>query len=97
MIDVIRIPDGLLLIALSALEQLSGSLSRQSVTSVGEPRHGIVAGNRLDGETNRFLERFLGARAQSAQDGFDLGEGLLDGSDVGRVDPLCQGKQVAHE
>ena len=67
------------------LEQLSGSLSRQSVTSMSEPGHRIVAGNRLNGETNRFLERFLGARAQSAQDGFDLGEGLLDRREVGRV------------
>ena len=48
------------------LEQLSGSMSRQSVPSVGEPRRGIVWGNRLDGEANRFLERLLGARPQSA-------------------------------
>src|SRR5215831_10744353 len=67
------------------LEQLSGSLSRQSVPSVSEPGRGIVAGNRLDGETNGFLERLLGARSQPAQDGFDLGERLLNGREVGRV------------
>jgi hypothetical protein len=76
---------------LNILEQLSGSLSRQSVPGVGEPRRCVVAGNRLDGEANRFLERLLGAGSQSAQDGFDLGEGLLDRREVGRVDPLCQG------
>ena len=69
----------------NAIEQLSGSLSRQSVPSVGEPRRGIVWGNRLDGKANRFLERLLGARPQSAQDGLDLGERLLDGREVGRV------------
>ena len=58
---------------------------------MSEPGHGIVWGNGLDGEANRFLERLLGARAQSAQEGFDLGEGLLDRREVGRVDPLCQG------
>jgi hypothetical protein len=52
------------------LEHLSGTLSRQSVASMSEPGHGIVAGNGLDGETNRLLERLLGAGAQSTQDGF---------------------------
>src|SRR5262245_12659955 len=63
----------------SPLEQLSGSLSRQSVASMGEPRCCIVAGNRLDGEANRFLKRLLGAGSQSTQDGFALGEGCSIG------------------
>src|SRR5262245_47699707 len=66
------------------LEQLSGSLSRQSVPSMGEPRCCIVRGNRLDSEANCFLERLLGAGSQSTQDGFALGERLLDGCEVGR-------------
>src|SRR5262245_32925981 len=72
-------------VAQDRLERLSDSLSRQGIPSMSEPGRRIVAGNGLDGEADRLLERLLGARAQSAQEGFDLGERLLDGSDVGRV------------
>ena len=67
------------------LEQLSDRLSRKNVPGVGEPRRGVVAGNRLDGEANCFLERLLRARAQAAQDGFDLRERLLNGREVRRI------------
>ncbi len=46
---------------------------------MGEPGRRIAAGNRLDGEANRFLERLLGAGAQPTSDRLELGDGLLNG------------------
>lgn len=37
------------------LEQLSISLSRQSVANAGEPSDGILVGDRLDSQTCRLL------------------------------------------
>src|SRR5512142_1873219 len=59
-----------------SLEQLSGSLGRQSVADVGEPSHGIIGSDRLDCYLHGVPERLFGASAQSAQDGLELGEGL---------------------
>ena len=45
----------------------------------------ILAGNSLDGEADRFLERLRGTGSESAQDGLDLGECLFDRREVRRV------------
>src|SRR6516225_6477318 len=68
-----------------ALEQLSDSWSRQGVTGVGEPRNRIVGSDRLYCHPHGFPERLLGASAQSAQDGLELGKRLFDWRAVGGV------------
>src|SRR5262245_35066884 len=67
------------------LEQLSISLSRQGIASMGEPRDGILGSDRLYGHTHCLPERLAGAGAEPAQDGFDFRERLLDRREVGRV------------
>ncbi len=67
------------------LEQLSGSLSRQGVASVGEPGERILVSDRLNRHPHGLPECLLGAGAEPAQDGLDLGERLLDRREVGRV------------
>jgi hypothetical protein len=49
---------------------------------MGIPSGSIAGGNRLDSQSHRLLERFLRAGAQTAQDGLELGERLLDGVEI---------------
>ena len=65
-----------------ALEQLSGRLGRQSVAGVGKPRRRILLGDGLNCHPHRLPERLLGASADPAQDGLDLGKRLFDGREV---------------
>ena len=65
------------------LEQLSGRLGRQSVASMRKPRRRILLGDGLDCHPHRLPERLLGASADPAQDGLDLGKRLFDGREVG--------------
>src|SRR5262249_62072599 len=62
----------------TSIQQLSSSSIRQGIPRMGEPRGSIVAGNGREDQADRFLERFMGASAQPAQDGLDLGKRLLD-------------------
>ena len=52
---------------------------------MGEPRDGILWGDRLDRHPHSLPERLTGASAEPAQNGFDLRECLLDRREVGRV------------
>ena len=67
------------------LEQLSSTLSRQGVASVGEPGARVSGGDGLDRPMHRLHQRLVSARPQPAQDRLELGERLLDGGAVGRI------------
>ena len=67
------------------LEQLSGILSRQGVTSMGKPCRRILVSDRLNCHPHGLPECLLGAGTEPAQNGLDLGERLLDRREVRRV------------
>ena len=59
-------------------------LSGQGIADVGEPSSRVIGGDRADRHVHRLHQRLAGAGAESAQEGLDLRERLLDRRAVGR-------------